>query len=67
MPTLQEHAKRLDALETDMWFGKDADNPSVVTRLDRLEISYKRMDKLSWLVIAAIAAAVVDIIQTHLK
>ncbi|MDR3392431.1 MAG: hypothetical protein P4L77_11940 [Sulfuriferula sp.] len=67
MSSLKDHEDRIKALESDMWFGKDASNPPVVTRLDRLEISGKKMDKLGWIIIVGIVAALGDIISSHWK
>ena len=63
---LKDHNDRLISLENDMWFGKDAGNPPVVTRLDRLEISNRMTQKLGWIIIVGIVAAIGDIINTHL-
>ncbi len=61
------HEERIKDLEIDMWIGRDANNPPVVTRLDRLEISQRILNKLSWIIIVGIIAAIGDIINTHLS
>jgi hypothetical protein len=57
---------RVLQLEKDMYHGEGVDNPSMMTRMDRVERAIGTMNKLTWVLIAAILAALGDIVQVHL-
>lgn len=59
--------EKVDKLYLDMYVGEGKENPSMTTRLDRVEVSMAKMDKLQWIIIAGILAAIGDIIQQHLQ
>lgn len=50
----------------DMYEGQDQENPSVTTRLDRLERVAATNGKLFWAVLGTILAVVGDIISNHI-
>lgn len=62
---------RVDEMYTDMYKGKDLDNPSVTTRLDRLEISMNqiqssRNENRVWFM-GILATIIATLILMHLK
>jgi protein gp37 len=63
----KEHHERLTKVEVDVWIGKDAENPAIVMRIDRLEQAAAAVTQLKWIVTAAILAIVGDIISNHIK
>jgi hypothetical protein len=54
-------------LEVDMWFGKDQQNPSVVTRLLLIEEAISSLKTIKWLLVGAVATALFNILSTHIK
>ncbi len=56
---------RADKVYVDMYEGEGKDNPSVTTRLDRLEQVAATNGRLFWAVVGAILAVVGDIISNH--
>jgi hypothetical protein len=59
--------ERIDRLETDMYTGNGKENPPVLTRLDRVENTAAGLNKLQWVIIVGIIAAIGDILSQHLK
>ncbi len=50
-----------------MWFGKDQQNPSVVTRLLLIEEAISSLKTIKWLLVGAVATALFNILSTHIK
>lgn len=50
----------------DMYEGDGQQNPPIVTRLDRLENAASTVSKLTWVVMAAIVAAIIDAVSHHM-
>lgn len=59
--------ERLDRLYTDFYFGRGKDDPSVVTRLDRIEQIVASLAAWKWIIIAATVTMIADIITSHFK
>ena len=59
--------ERILKLEGDMYFGRDKNNPSVMTRLALLEDVISSMKTIKWLLGGAIATAIINIFSTHLS
>lgn len=49
-----------------MYFGNGKENPSVTTRLDRLEIVAESVGKLFWIAVAAIVTSLIATASTWL-
>lgn len=62
-PQVRDHA---DKVYMDMYVGEGQENPSVTTRLDRLERVAATNGKLFWAVLGTILAVVGDIISNHI-
>lgn len=59
MPPDSELKFKVDKLFTDVYVGKDADNPPLTMRLDRLERTYNRIMGISTAVLIAVLAELV--------
>lgn len=61
--------KALRRLIVDTYIGKDSDNPSITTRLDRMERSLGLITRLLWIVTSALGVEIakdfVKILQQH--
>lgn len=70
MLTLLELKETVDKHEIDLYKGKDANNPSITLRLDRLEGSMTRMEsrdaRIVAFLLAILLAVLVDIFKTKL-
>lgn len=60
-------ADKVEKLYEDMYIGKDADNPPVTMRLDRLEKLASDWKTLKWTLVGAIITMLADIISNHVK
>jgi hypothetical protein len=60
-----EHHKRINKVEVDVYFGDGKENPPIVVRLDRVEKATASIDKLFWAVVIGIIAAIGDIVSHH--
>lgn len=57
----------VEKLYEDMYTGNGKENPSVTTRLDRLEQIVDDIKKLKWWLITAIGGLILNIVSSHVK
>lgn len=61
---------KVEQLFTDMYIGKDKDNPSVTTRLALMEDSVQKMtardQKFFWLLIATLAGVLANLVKVSI-
>ena len=60
-------AEKLARLYEDIYYGRGKDDPSVMTRLDRIEQILATLATLKWIMIAAIVTMIGDIVVSHVK
>lgn len=61
----EEHHSRIKKIEVDVYYGDGVENPSMTTRMDRVEQAISTVNKLTWAVILGIIAVIGDIVQHH--
>lgn len=70
-PDRRREDERLNQLYEDMYIGRDADNPPVTLRLDRLEGWMQRVRENSsrgfWLLVATFLTVLGNLILNYLK
>ena len=64
---MESYTEKIDRLYEDMYYGRGRDDPSVTTRLDRIEQILSEMRSWKWVLIGAIVAMIADIISSHVK
>jgi signal recognition particle subunit SEC65 len=63
----KEVKRKAEKVYYDMYEAQDMENPSVTTRLDRVENVINDIKQLKWYILAAIIASVIDIASNHIK
>lgn len=61
-----ERARELDKLYTDVFVGRDADNPSITMRLDRIERTYNKIMAITTAVLIAVLVQLALKLVPHL-
>lgn len=64
---IMDDSEKITRIYEDMYFGRGKDDPSVITRLDRIEQILASLATWKWIMIAAILTMIGDIISTHIK
>ena len=63
--------EKVDRLYLDMYFGEGKENPSIITRLDRVEQWMESMttnsNQIKWALYGAIILMLVNMVVTHIK
>jgi hypothetical protein len=62
-----EERRQVAKLYYDMYEGDGKENPSVTTRLDRVERTIASVNRLTWSLIGLALAEIANIVSQHLK
>lgn len=60
-------SEKVDKMFTDLYVGDGKENPSLTTRVDRLEQILVTLSTWKWLLIACILTMIGDIVSSHIK
>ena len=64
---MMDDSERVTRMYEDLYLGRGKDDPSMITRLDRIEQVLASLATWKWIMIAAIVTMVGEIISSHIK